>query len=135
MAFSANGQPVRPPGQQARRNSEGCERTVDEQKAHVEGPNAAQHKIGDVVAGVDRSIGDRGEDRDGAGGEENGALAAGVALPQSLLKIVRYGPNEAAQMKSRHWRPTNDGLVRAATRKAAIVSWINVVNKSLSAAN
>jgi hypothetical protein len=38
-------------------------------------------------------------------------------------------------MKSRHWRPTNDGLVRAATRKAAIVSWINVVNKSLSAAN
>ena len=75
MALRANGNRFGRQAMQARRNSEDCERTVDEQKAHVEGPNAAQHKVGDVIAGVDRSIGDRGEDRDGAGGEENGAFA------------------------------------------------------------
>ena len=58
----------------------------------VEGPNAAQHEISDVVAGVDRSIGDRGEDRDRAGREENGALGyrahIGAIAEQGAAKLL-----------------------------------------------
>ena len=58
----------------------------------VEGPNAAQHEISDVVIGVDRSIGDRGEDRDRAGREENGALGyrahIGAIAGQGAAKLL-----------------------------------------------
>jgi hypothetical protein len=67
-------QPVRPRYQEARREDEGGERAVDEQKAHVEGADAAQHEIGDGVAGMDRRVGNRSKDRDGAGGEEGQTL-------------------------------------------------------------
>ena len=69
------------------------ERAVDEQKAHIEGPDAAKHKISDVVAGVHRGIGDRGEDRDTAGGEEDSAFAyrAQIGAITKQRAIKPYG--------------------------------------------
>src|SRR3954465_5262242 len=63
------------PGQQAQRNNKGCKSAVDKQESKIVRSNPTQHKIGDVIAGVNRGIGDRGENRDGARSKERYTFA------------------------------------------------------------